>query len=108
MIHRLQPNEVNLVNPDQKRRSDLTTTHKYITWSSTLLSHANILFSILSTTATSGTEESGRCRELLNKSQCMDFLFAGMKNCGRCREVAVSKGSVVFALILCLPRTYKR
>ena len=38
----------------------------------------------------------------------MDFLFAGMKNCGRCREVAVSKGSVVFALILCLPRTYKR
>ena len=35
----------------------------------------------------------------------MDFLFAGMEKCG---EVAVSKGSVVFALILCLPRTYKR
>ena len=91
MIHRLQPNEVNLVNPDQKRRSDLTTTHKYITWSSTLLSHANILFSILSTTATSGTEESGRCRELLNKSQCMDFLFAGMKNCGRCKRWPLAK-----------------
>ena len=38
----------------------------------------------------------------------MDFLFAGMKKSGRCREVAVSKGSVVYALIFCLPRTYKR
>ena len=28
----------------------------------------------LSTTATLGTEKSGRCREVLNKSQCMDFL----------------------------------
>ena len=31
-----------------------------------------------------GTEESGRCREVLNKSQCMDFL-----------SVAVSGGSTV-------------
>ena len=28
----------------------------------------------LSTTATLGTEESGHCREVLNKSQCMDSL----------------------------------
>ena len=27
----------------------------------------------LSATATLGTEESGRCREVLNNSQCMDF-----------------------------------
>ena len=31
----------------------------------------------LSTMATLGTEESGRCREALNKSQCMDLLSAG-------------------------------
>ena len=34
----------------------------------------------LSTTATLATEESGRCREVLNKSQCMDLLSAGRKN----------------------------
>ena len=33
----------------------------------------------LSTTATMGTEESDRCKEVLNKSQCMDFLSAGTK-----------------------------
>ena len=33
----------------------------------------------LSTTDTVGTEESGRCRGVLNKSQCMDFLSAGTK-----------------------------
>ena len=38
----------------------------------------------LSTTATFGTEESGsfrggRCREVVNKSPCMDFLSAGTK-----------------------------
>ena len=32
-----------------------------------------------STTATLGTEESGGCREVLNKSQYMDFLSAGTK-----------------------------
>ena len=53
----------------------------------------------LSTTATLGTEGSGRCRdscrEVLFKSQCMDFLSAGTKNSGHCREVAVSGGSTV-------------
>ena len=33
----------------------------------------------LSTKATLGTEESGRCREVLNKSQCMDFFVQGKK-----------------------------
>ena len=33
----------------------------------------------LSTMATLETEESGRCREVLNKSQCVDFLSAGTK-----------------------------
>ena len=33
----------------------------------------------LSTMATLGTEESGGCREALNKSQCMDLLSAGTK-----------------------------
>ena len=95
MIQQLQPNEGNLANPDQRRRCNLTTTHKYIPWSSTLLSRANILFSSLSTMATLGTEESGRCRVVLNKSQCVDFLFAGMKKSGRCREVAAGGGGVL-------------
>ena len=36
--------------------------------------------------ATLETEESGRCssREVLNKSQCMEFLSAGTKKSGRC------------------------
>ena len=34
--------------------------------------------------------------EFLNKGQCMDFLSAGMKKGGHCREVAVSRGSTVF------------
>ena len=33
----------------------------------------------LSTVATLGTEESGCCREALNKSQCMDLLSARTK-----------------------------
>ena len=33
----------------------------------------------LSTTATMETEESDRCKEVLSKSQCMDFLSAGTK-----------------------------
>ena len=39
----------------------------------------------LSTTATLETEESGRCsiREVLNKSQCMEFLSAGTEKSGR-------------------------
>ena len=50
----------------------------------------------LSTTATLGTEESGRCREILNKSQCMDFLSAGTQEVAVVlREVAVSGGSTV-------------
>ena len=53
-----------------------------------------------STTVIFGTEECGHCREVLNKSQCMDFLSAGTKNCGRCREVDASGG---FDLILAKP-----
>ena len=39
----------------------------------------------------------GHCREVLNKSQSMDFLSAGTKKSGRCRcrEVAVIGGSTV-------------
>ena len=40
----------------------------------------------LSTTATLETEENGRCREVLNESQCMDFFVL---------LVAVSGGSTV-------------
>ena len=39
--------------------------------------------------STLGTEEGDHCREVLNKSQCMDFLSAGTKKSGCCREVAV-------------------
>ena len=49
----------------------------------------------LSTTATLETEESGHCREVLNKRQFMDFLCASTKKSGRCREVGVSGGSTV-------------
>ena len=50
----------------------------------------------LSTTATFGTEESGHCRQVLSKSQCMDFFVRGDgKNSGCCREVAVSGGTTV-------------
>ena len=37
----------------------------------------------LSTMATLGTEERGRCREVLNKSRKVDFLSAGTKASGR-------------------------
>ena len=40
----------------------------------------------VSTMATLGREESGRCREVLNKRQCMDFFPLGWK------KVAVSGG----------------
>ena len=44
----------------------------------------------LTTTATFiRTEESGHCREVLNKSQCMDFLLTGTT------KVAVSTGLTV-------------
>ena len=54
----------------------------------------------LSTKATLGSKESGGCREVLNKSQCIYFLSARMKTSGHCREVAISRGSNV------LPRPY--
>ena len=53
----------------------------------------------LSTTDTVGTEESGRCRGVLNKSQCMNFLSAGTKKRNLCREVADSGGSAVLHII---------
>ena len=37
----------------------------------------------LSTTATLGTEGSGRCREVLNRIQSMDFSSARMRKVGR-------------------------
>ena len=43
----------------------------------------------LFTTAALGTEESGRCSEVLSKSQCMDFLSAGTMKSGHCREVSI-------------------
>ena len=50
----------------------------------------------LYTTATLGTEERGGCcREVLNKSQCIDFLSTGTKTSGLCGEVAVNGGSTV-------------
>ena len=49
----------------------------------------------LSTTATLRTEESGRCREVWNKSQCMDFFVPRDKKSGLCLQVAVSRGSTV-------------
>ena len=42
--------------------------------------------------ATLGTEESGRCRVVLNRSKLVDFLFAGMEKSGRCREAAARGG----------------
>ena len=40
------------------------------------------------------TKESGRCRELLNKSHCKDFLSVETKKSDRCtREVAYGRGS---------------
>ena len=50
---------------------------------------------------TLGTEERGRCREVLNKSQCMNLLSAGAKKGGPCREVAVS-GVSPLSLCRCL------
>ena len=43
-----------------------------------------------------GTEESGHCKEVLNKRQCMDFFCRkGPKESGCCREVAVNEGLTV-------------
>ena len=59
----------------------------------------------LSTVATLGTEESGCCREALNKSQCMDLLSAGTNKLAVVeRWPLVSRGSTVFPFTLkCLP-----
>ena len=43
----------------------------------------------LSTKATLGTEETGRRREVLNKSQCMDCFVRWDEKNGRCRRVSV-------------------
>ena len=48
-----------------------------------------------STTTTLGKEESGRCRKVLKKSQCMDFSSAGTRKRGRSR---VSRVSTVFII----------
>ena len=50
----------------------------------------------LSTTANLGTEESGHSREVLNKSQCMDFLSARTKKKWLLyRDMAIRGGSTV-------------
>ena len=43
----------------------------------------------LSTTATLGTEETGLCREVLNKSQWMDCFVRWDEKNGRCRRVSM-------------------
>ena len=48
--------------------------YKYYPWP-----HSEEIQSNLSTMATLETEESGRCREVLNKSQCKDFLSGATK-----------------------------
>ena len=48
------------------------------------------------------TEESGRCREVLNKNQYMHFFPPGRKKSGRCWEVAVSAGSTLIQHSLAL------
>ena len=48
--------------------------YKYYPWL-----HSEEIQLNLSTMATLETEESVRCREVLNKSQCLDFLSMGMK-----------------------------
>ena len=61
-------------------------------------------------TANLGTEEGGHCnkrggccREVLNNSQCMDFLFSGTKKSGGCNEVAVSGVSTIIGLLSSSP-----
>ena len=49
----------------------------------------------LQTTATLGTEGSGRCKEVFTRINVWIFLSAGTKKSGHCREVAVSGGWTV-------------
>ena len=51
-----------------------------------------------------GDKRKWPCKEVLNKSQSMDFLPAGRKNSGLCREVGVSGGSTVEFVTLELAR----
>ena len=50
----------------------------------------NIVQLNLSTTATLGTEESGRCRMVLNRSQWI-FCSPGRKKSYHCREVPLTE-----------------
>ena len=49
----------------------------------------------LSTMTTLETEESGRCREVLNKKYMYGFFVRGDEKSGRCIEVAINRGSTV-------------
>ena len=50
-----------------------------------------------STTATLGTEESGGCREVLNKSQCMDFCLPGRKTVAVAEKWMLAEVSTLFS-----------
>ena len=47
--------------------------------------------------ATLGTDESGRCKDVLNKSQCKNFFVRRDERSGRCSEVAFSGGSTLLS-----------
>ena len=51
----------------------------------------------VSTTATLGTEESGGCREVLNKSQCMDFCLLGRKTVAVAEKWMLAEVSTLFS-----------
>ena len=48
-------------------------------------------------------ERDGHCREVLKKSQCKDFLSAGMEKSGCCKEVGVSGSSTAFHCSYTIP-----
>ena len=50
-----------------------------------------------STTATLGTEERSGCREVLNKSQCMDFCLPGRKIVAFAEKWMLAKVSTLFS-----------
>ena len=49
-------------------------------------------------------QRDGHCREVLKKSQCKDFLSAGMEKSGCCKEVGVSGSSTAFPGSYTIPR----
>ena len=68
---------------------------KSLIWASLRCWSNGILYYILTSLQWPPWRQGGCCREVLKKSQCMDFWFAGTKKSGHCREVAISGGSTV-------------